>query len=64
VKALLLIGSLVVAAQVARADAPKQAQSVSKLPVSSRVFVLDKDAPTTDKTEQLTRSRPALKQKS
>lgn len=63
-KALILVVSLVAAAAgVARADASKQAQVSAKLPASARVFVLDKDAPPTDKTTQLPRVRPTLKQK-
>jgi hypothetical protein len=64
VKALLLAASLVAAvAGVAHADASKSAQASAKLPASARVFVLDKEAPATDKTMPLPRLRPALKPK-
>jgi hypothetical protein len=71
VKSLLAIALVAAVAGVARADASKQAQNVPgrveassvKLPASARVFVLDKEAPPTEKTAQLPRTPPALKQK-
>jgi hypothetical protein len=64
VKRLALALALVAAAAgVARADAAKPAQAYTKMPGSARVFVLDKDAPPTEKTTPLPRLRPALKRK-
>jgi hypothetical protein len=67
VKPLVVIGLVAVlvaaVAGVARADASKQTGGSVKLPASARVFVLDKEAPPTEKTTQLPRSRPTLKQK-
>ncbi len=62
-KTLVAIAGLVIAVAVARADAPKPQPRVAKLPASERVFVRDKDAPSTDKTAPLYGLRPALKQK-
>jgi hypothetical protein len=63
VKTSFVAALLLAAVTVARADAPKPAGPTAKLPASARVFVIDKDAPATEKTEPLPRSRPALKQK-
>lgn len=64
VKPILLSFVLVAAAaSVARADASKPSSTMEKMPASARVYVLDKDAPATDKTAQMPRVRPALKQK-
>jgi hypothetical protein len=63
VKALGLAVLLVSAvAGVARADVSK-AQASAKLPASERVFVVDKEAPATEKTTPLPRFRPPLKHK-
>jgi hypothetical protein len=63
VKALALAVLLVAAvAGVARADVSK-AQASAKLPASARMFVVDKEAPATEKTTPLPRFRPSLKHK-
>lgn len=62
-KLSLLVFALSIFAAGAYADAPKKFARQEKLPASARVFVLDKDAPPTDKTESLPRLRPALKTK-
>lgn len=59
----LLLGALLAASALARADAPKLSTRAAKLGREARVFVLDKEAPPMDKTVPLSRTRPALKNK-
>ncbi len=61
--AIALVAATAVAGS-ARADQAKPAPPSLKLPASARVFVIDKDAPPTEKTQPLARVRPALKSKS
>jgi hypothetical protein len=66
VKTLTLI-SLLAFPAIAFADVAKTAPSPTheqlKMPREARVFVLDKEAPSLDKTVALTHSRPLLKNK-
>lgn len=48
---------------VALADAAKSAPAASKLPREARVWVVDKEAPSIDKTVPLTHARVASKNK-
>lgn len=49
---------------VARADAPKPFTAPRKLPREARLYVVDKDAPSFDKTVSIARvPRPASKNK-
>ncbi|HEX9100611.1 MAG TPA: hypothetical protein VF997_00335 [Polyangia bacterium] len=54
-KALLIAGLLAFSA-AAFADAPKNAPVPKKLPKEERVYVMDKDAPSADKTIPLVSS--------
>ena len=60
-KALRVIGlvafSGVAFSAVAFADAPKHAAVAKKLPKEERVYVMDKDAPSADKTVPLLSAR-------
>ena len=58
-KALVVVGLLAFSA-AAFADAPKNVPAPKKLPKEERVFVLDKDAPSADKTVPLFSSRGAV----
>ncbi len=49
----LLIGMLIAFSPAAFADAPKNAPVPKKLPKEERVYVMDKDAPSADKTVPL-----------
>ncbi len=55
-KALVVAGLLAFSA-AAFADAPKNAPIPKKLPKEERVYVMDKDAPSADKTVPLLSSR-------
>lgn len=62
VKALVLAVLLAFSATVF-ADAPKHAPAPSKLGRDERVYVMDKDAPSLDKTVPLVRPRVVFKNK-
>lgn len=49
----LLIGMTLAISTAALADAPKNAPVPKKLPKEERVYVMDKDAPSADKTVPL-----------
>ncbi len=49
----LLIGMTLAFSTAALADAPKNAPVPKKLPKEERVYVMDKDAPSADKTVPL-----------
>ncbi len=53
----LLIGMLLALSPAAFADAPKNAPVPKKLPKEERVYVMDKDAPSADKTVPLLSTR-------
>lgn len=59
----LLIGVLLAFSTVAFADAPKNAPVPKKLPKEERVYVMDKDAPSADKTVPLVATRVVSKNK-
>jgi hypothetical protein len=63
VKALLLISGLLAFSATAFADAPKNAPTPSKLGRDERVYVMDKDAPSLEKTVPLVRPRIVFKNK-
>ena len=56
-KASLITGLLLAFSATAFADAPKNAPLPKKLPREERVYVMDKDAPSLDKTVPLLSSR-------
>jgi hypothetical protein len=53
----LLIGVLLAFSTAAFADAPKNAPLPKKMPKEERVYVMDKDAPSADKTVPLMAAR-------
>lgn len=57
VKALLIGMTLLFSTTAALADAPKNAPVPKKLPREERVYVMDKDAPSADKTVPLMQPR-------
>jgi hypothetical protein len=59
----LLIGVLLALSTAAFADAPKNAPLPKKLPKEARVYVMDKDAPSADKTVPLMATRVVSKNK-
>ena len=59
----LLIGGLLALSVTAFADSPKGAPTPRKLERDERVYVMDKDAPSLDKTVPLARPRVAFKNK-
>ena len=61
-KALFVIG-LLAFSTAAFADAPKNAPVPKKLPREERVYVMDKDAPSLDKTVPLFHARIVSKDK-
>ena len=63
VKVLVATGLLLAFSAVALADAPKNAPIPKKLPREERVYVMDKDAPSLDKTLPLVHARIASKNK-
>jgi len=56
----LLIGMTLVFSTAALADAPKNAPVPKKLPKDERVYVMDKDAPSADKTVPLLSARSVV----
>ena len=56
-KALLIGMTLVFSTTAAFADAPKNAPVAKKMPKEERVYVMDKDAPSADKTVPLMQLR-------
>jgi hypothetical protein len=52
-----MVGLLLAFSATAFADAPKSAPIPKKLPKEERVYVMDKDAPSADKTVPLLSSR-------
>ena len=62
-KRLLLIGGILAMSVTAMADAPKGAPTPQKLERDERVYVMDKDAPSLDKTVPMARPRVAFKNK-
>jgi hypothetical protein len=63
VKLLLLIGGLLAFSATAFADSPKGAPIPKKLERDERVYVMDKDAPSLEKTVPMARPRVADKNK-
>jgi len=63
VKASLIAGLLLAFSATAFADAPKNAPLPKKLPKEERVYVMDKDAPSADKTVPLFQTRVVSKNK-
>jgi len=59
----LLIGMTLAISTAALADAPKNAPVPKKLPREERVYVMDKDAPSLDKTVPLFHARIVSKDK-
>jgi hypothetical protein len=59
----LVLSALLAFSAVASADAPKVQARPNKLDRDAHVFVMDKEAPSLDKTVTLARSRPVLKNK-
>ena len=59
----LLLGVLLAFSATAFADAPKNAPAPPKLGRDERVYVMDKDAPSLDKTVPLLRPRIVFKNK-
>lgn len=57
---LLVLGMLLAFSPAAFADAPKNAPVPKKLPKEERVYVMDKDAPSADKTVPLLSSRSII----
>lgn len=55
--------SLLAFSALAFADVAKTTAPARKMPREARVFVLDKEAPSLDKTVALTHGRPLLKNK-
>jgi hypothetical protein len=63
VKASLIAGLLLAFSATAFADAPKNAPLPKKLPKEERVYVMDKDAPSADKTVPLFQTHVVSKNK-
>ena len=59
----LMIAAVLAASTAALADAPKVQRQPRKLDHEARVFVMDKDAPSVDKTVSLARPRATLSPK-
>jgi hypothetical protein len=59
----LLIGGLLAFSATAFADAPKGASTPKKLAPEERVYVIDKDAPSLEKTVPMARPHVAFKNK-
>ena len=59
----ILIGMALVFSTAALADAPKNAPVPKKMPKEERVYVMDKDAPSADKTVPLYQARVVSKNK-
>lgn len=60
---VVTIMSLLAFSALAFADVAKTTAPARKMPREARVFVLDKEAPSLDKTVALTHGRPLLKNK-
>jgi len=60
---VLIIGGLLALSATAFADSPKGAPTPKKLAPDERVYVMDKDAPSLDKTVPMARPRVAFKNK-
>jgi hypothetical protein len=58
-----MVGVLLAFSATAFADAPKNAPLPKKLPKEERVYVMDKDAPSADKTVPLVATRVVSKNK-
>jgi hypothetical protein len=58
-----MVGVLLAFSATAFADAPKDAPVPKKLPKEERVYVMDKDAPSADKTVPLVATRVVSKNK-
>ena len=58
-----MVGVLLAFSATAFADAPKNAPPPKKLPKEERVYVMDKDAPSADKTVPLVATRVVSKNK-
>ncbi|MCA1665015.1 MAG: hypothetical protein LC659_12220 [Myxococcales bacterium] len=59
----MIAGLLLALSATAFADAPKSAPVPKKLPREERVYVMDKDAPSADKTVPLCQARVVSKNK-
>lgn len=59
----ILIGMTLAFSTAALADAPKNASLPKKMPKEERVYVMDKDAPSADKTVPLFTARVVSKNK-
>jgi hypothetical protein len=58
-----MVGLLLAFSATAFADSPKNAPTPKKLPKEERVYVMDKDAPSADKTVPLVATRIVSKNK-
>ena len=58
-----MVGLLLAFSATAFADAPKNAPLPKKLPKEERIYVIDKDAPSADKTVPLVAARVVSKNK-